>query len=132
MPADGRATRFATAVSAALVVTAIAATALVALDARSDLRAVVVVGFLTVCPGLAAVRLTPLRDPLEQAVYAVALSVSIGVLAALAMLFSGHWEPAACVVALAAWVILASVARLARDRRAARPAGAAVGLEGTP
>ena len=88
--------------------------------------------FLTVCPGLAAVRLTPVHDPLEQAVYAVALSVSIGVLAALAMLFSGHWEPTACVVALAAWVILA-LGRTARERsaRPRDPPGAG-GLEGTP
>ena len=77
-------------------------------------RAPAVFAFVFVCPGLAVVRLLPLRDRLEQAVLAVALGLSLATLAAEGMAISHILQPAMVLVSLAAVCTAAAVADLAR------------------
>ncbi len=77
-------------------------------------RAPAVFAFVLVCPGLAVVRLLPLRDRLEQAVLAVALGLSLAALAAEGMAISHILQPAMVLVCLAALCTAAAAADLAR------------------
>jgi uncharacterized membrane protein len=77
-------------------------------------RAPAVFAFVLVCPGLAVVRLLPLRDRLEQAVLAVALGLSLAALAAEGMAISHILQPAMVLVALASLCTAAAVAEVVR------------------
>ncbi len=82
-------------------------------------RAPAVFAFVLVCPGLAVVRLLPLRDRLEQAVLAAALGLSLAALAAEGMAISHILQPAMVLVSLAALCTAAAAADLARGLSAA-------------
>ena len=87
---------------------------LTAVTGQPLLRAPAVFAFVLVCPGLAVVRLLPLRDRLEQVVLAVALGLSLTTLAAGGMAVSHILQPAMVLVALAALCTAAAAADLAR------------------
>jgi hypothetical protein len=78
------------------------------------IRAPAVFAFVFVCPGLAVVRLLPLREPLEQAVLAVALGLSLSALAAEGVAISHILSPVPVLVALAALCTAAAAAEVAR------------------
>jgi uncharacterized membrane protein len=78
------------------------------------IRAPMVFAFVFVCPGLAVVRLLPLRDRLEQAVLAVALGLSLTALAAEGVAISHILSPALVLVALASLCTAAAAAEVAR------------------
>jgi uncharacterized membrane protein len=87
---------------------------LIAVTGQAAVRAPLVFAFVFVCPGLALVRLLPLRDRLEQAVLAVALGLSLTMLAAEGMAISHILQPAMVVVALASLCTAAAAAEVVR------------------
>jgi peptidoglycan/LPS O-acetylase OafA/YrhL len=87
-------------------------------------RAVLIVGFALVCPGLAWVRLVHIEDRLAELTLGVALSIAIGTLVASLQAYAGAWSPKGCIVLLALVVVAAAVAEIATspssDRQEAR------------
>ncbi len=81
---------------------AIGALSVQGVHAGSPLRAFVVLLFLIVAPGFAVVRLVRLPDPLAELTLAVALSIGLDSLVALAYLYAG--------VAWIAWTLATLVA----------------------
>ncbi len=59
----------------------------------SPLRPIVTLGFLTVCPGMAIIRLLQLEDVLTELTLAVAFSIALDSLVAGTMLYVGWWSP---------------------------------------
>ncbi|HEX2979619.1 MAG TPA: hypothetical protein VHO48_05090, partial [Anaerolineaceae bacterium] len=49
--------------------------------------------FLLVCPGMAFVRLFNLWDPISEWALAIALSLAIDSIVAMALLYAGQWNP---------------------------------------
>ena len=84
------------------------------LTGQSLARAPAIFVFVFVCPGLAVVRLLPLRDHLEQAVLAVALGLSLTALAAEGFAISDILQPALVLVALASLCTAAAAADVVR------------------
>lgn len=96
--------------------------ALVLLDGPAVARAVAVLAYLAVVPGLACVRLIRLPDALAQFVVGVALSLALGVLVAQAMVALGRWSPLLGLCVLVTIATLAAVLELVRSVRSARAA----------
>ncbi|HYB87563.1 MAG TPA: hypothetical protein VEC76_11965 [Streptosporangiaceae bacterium] len=86
--------------------------ALTVLVDAPGLRTAAVFAFALAGPGTALIRLLPLRDPLERAVLAVALSASLATLLAEAAAIGHFWHPTAVLAALAALCSAAAVAEL--------------------
>lgn len=82
----------------------------------SPLRAVIVLWFMLVCPGLALVRLIRLADPVAELAVGVAASVALATLVASALLYAGLWSPQAVLAVL----IGATVTGVALDLRRRR------------
>ncbi|MFU8874025.1 hypothetical protein [Micromonospora sp. SL4-19] len=89
--------------------------ALVLWDVPGVLRAIGVLGYLSVAPGLACARLVRIPDGLTRLVVGVALSLALGILIAQAMIHLHVWSPLLGVVTLTAVASLAALAELARD-----------------
>jgi hypothetical protein len=83
------------------------------------IRPFAVFAFTLTGPGTALVRLLPLRDPLERAVVAVAISLSVATLAAEAAYIGHVLSPAVVLAGLAAVCSAAAAAELARGVRTA-------------
>lgn len=75
----------------------------------ASVRAVIVVPFLLVCPGLAVVRLLGVGDPLAQVVLGVAASLGLEAAVAEMTLFAGAWSPVTVVRGFLALTIVATV-----------------------
>lgn len=84
------------------------------LTGQPVVRAPLVFAFVFACPGLAVVRLLPLRDQLERAVLAVALGLSLTALAAEGMAISHILQPAMVLIALASLCTAAAAAEVVR------------------
>ena len=81
-------------------------------------RAVLVVGFALVSPGLAWVRLLGLHDRLAELTLGIALSIALGTLVASLQAYAGAWSPRASIVVLAILVVAAIITEsLARPAR---------------
>ncbi len=80
----------------------------------SPFRAVAIFAFVLVCPGLALVRLLPVRDFLERLVLAVALSMSIAALIAEAADINNVLQASHVLVVLAAICSGAALTELIR------------------
>jgi hypothetical protein len=91
-----------------LVALSVAASLAVALSAPPAVRAVFVVPFLLVAPGLAWTRLLHLERPEAEVMLAVAASLSFETLVALALVYSHVWVPKLGLVVFVA-VTLAGV-----------------------
>ncbi|SDY92609.1 hypothetical protein SAMN05444365_104172 [Micromonospora pattaloongensis] len=85
-------------------------------DAPAAVRAVPVLTYLAVVPGLACVRLVRLRDRLTELIVAVALSLALGILVAEVLLQLGWWSPAWGLAVLVVIASLAASVELGRDR----------------
>lgn len=92
----------------------------VLLDVPAVVRAVGVLAYIAVAPGLAWVRLIRLPDRLTQFVIGVALSFALGILVAQAMVYLQRWSPLLGLCALVAIASLAALIELVRDRLAVR------------
>ncbi|PWU47801.1 hypothetical protein DLJ46_13415 [Micromonospora globispora] len=91
--------------------------ALVVWDGPSALRAVSVLAYLAVVPGLACARLIRMSDGLSRFVIGVALSLALGVLVAQGMIQLHRWSPLLGLSTLTTIASLAAVTELARDVR---------------
>lgn len=87
---------------------------LVLWDVPGNLRAVIVLGYLAVAPGLACARLIRIPDGLSRLVVGVALSLALGVLVAQGMIHLHRWSPPLGLAALTAIASLAALIELAR------------------
>jgi hypothetical protein len=99
--------------------TALIASALIALiamlpDVPVPVRALAIVGFVLVCPGLAWIRLLGIQDRLAEWTLGVALSISIATIVASIQAYTGAWSPRGMVVALAILVLAAVATELVR------------------
>jgi hypothetical protein len=89
----------------------------------SPLRTAVVVWFLAVCPGLAAIGLLRLRDPWLAVALVPALSLAIDVIVGGILTYAGLWSAAAAIIVLVAISVSGALAqdavadRLARQER---------------
>jgi len=90
--------------------------ALVMLRAPAVVRAAPVLTYVAVVPGLACVRLIGLPDRLTEFLLGVGLSLALGTLVALAMIYLRLWSPTLGVVALGAIASIAAVTELLRGR----------------
>jgi hypothetical protein len=68
----------------------------------SPLRTVLVVWFLAVCPGLAAIGLLRLRDPWLAVALVPALSFAMDIIVAGILAYAGLWSAAAVILILVA------------------------------
>ncbi|MFR9776605.1 hypothetical protein ACL02O_11175 [Micromonospora sp. MS34] len=78
-------------------------------------RAVGVLGYLAVAPGLACARLIRIPGGLSRFVVGVALSLALGVLVAQGMIHLHRWSPRLGLAALAGIASLAALIELGRD-----------------
>lgn len=85
-----------------LVSSALAMLAGVAASDPSPLRTALVVWFLAVCPGLAAIGLLRLRDPWLEVALVPALSLAIDVLVGGILSYAGLWSAAGAIIILVA------------------------------
>lgn len=92
---------------------------IIAVHAPTPARAIAVFAFTLICPGVALVRLLPLRDLLERAVLGVAIGLSLAALVAQTAA-TGHPPQALLVVAVLALVctLAAALAEAAQGKEA--------------
>jgi hypothetical protein len=102
-------------ISAALLAWAVAAGAL-AFGGPQPLRGAVVLSFGLLGPGLALARRLPLPDLTARLALAPALSLAVGTLGAIFMVYTRTWSPSGLYLVLAALVAVASIGELARLR----------------
>jgi hypothetical protein len=76
-----------------IIVLLLATIAAIVTDAPQPLRALVVLSFLFLCPGMAFVRLLRLKDTWAEWTLAIALSLAIDALVAIFILYVGLWSP---------------------------------------
>jgi uncharacterized membrane protein len=81
---------------------------------HSPIRPIAVFAFVLICPGLALVRLLPIRDFLERAVLAVALGLSLATLTAETADINDVLQPTHVLVVLAAICSGAALTELVR------------------
>jgi hypothetical protein len=101
-----------------LAVSGWAVIGITALGGREPIRAAAVFAFAFFGPGVALVRLLPLREFLERAVLAVALGLSLAALAAEAFAIGHILGPTPVLVLLAIICSAAALAEMARKARA--------------
>ena len=93
----------------------------VAATGPSSLRTALVVWFLAVCPGLAAIGLLRLRDPWLEVALVPALSFAIDVIVGGILSYAGLWSAATAIIILAAISVSGALAQDAvADRLAHR------------
>lgn len=88
---------------------------LVLWDVPGILRAVGVLGYLAVVPGLACVRLIRIPDGLSRLVIGVTLSLALGILVAQGMVQMHRWSPRLGLAALTGIASLAALIELGRN-----------------
>lgn len=91
---------------------------IVTAEAPTPARAIAVFGFTLICPGAALIRLLRLRDPLERAVLALAIGLSLSVLAGEAVALGHPTQGRLMLVVLASACTAAALAEAAREMRA--------------
>ncbi len=94
---------------AAIVGIAAAATLAAFLDANAAIRAPIVIVFVLTAPGLALVRLVPVRDCMVVASLAIAVSIALATLVPLVLLYAGLWSPHAALAVLAGVAMVAAI-----------------------
>jgi hypothetical protein len=82
-------------------------------EAPSQLRLLLLLGFLTFLPGLSLLALFPRRDPVSAVAFAVGLSLALDLVVVTASMYSGAWSPANLLVVLLVVTFVVSGAQLA-------------------
>jgi uncharacterized membrane protein len=77
----------------AIIVSTVMLDALVVGNIDTPLRPLVAIWFVSVCPGLALVRLLRLRDGWSEMAVSLALSLTLGVIVATALVYADWWSP---------------------------------------
>jgi hypothetical protein len=75
----------------------------------TPLRAVIVLWFLLICPGMALVRFLPLLASVVEWTLAVALSFAVDAIVAGIQLYAGKWSPTATLLILIGLSIAAAI-----------------------
>ncbi len=70
-------------------------------DVDSPLRAAIGFWFMLICPGMALVRFLRLKDPVNELVLAIAVSIGLGATVATAMAITRSWSPEWALMILA-------------------------------
>jgi hypothetical protein len=83
---------------------------------HSPARVLVVVWFITVCPGIALVRWLELEDPVAELAVAIGVSLSLVTLLAGFAILAGLWSPTTTLVVLIGITLAASVVPEVRMR----------------
>jgi hypothetical protein len=96
--------------------------ALVAVDAPAVVRAGPVLLYIATVPGLACVRLIRTPDRLTTLLLGVGLSLALGTIVAVAMLYLRWWSPTLGVATLATTACAAAAVEVFRTARTARRA----------
>jgi len=84
-----------------IMASAYAAVIVVVADLVTPFRAVIAFWFLLICPGMAFVGLLGLSDRLTELILAIALSLTLDTIVAMAMVYAGVWSPIGGLLALA-------------------------------
>lgn len=84
-----------------IILSLLATIAVIVADAPQPFRAVVVLWFLILCPGMAFVRLLQVKDAWAEWTLAIALSLAIDALVAIFILYVGLWSPVWILVVIA-------------------------------
>lgn len=95
-----------------LITSTIVVDVLVFGNISSSLRPVIVVWFITVCPGLALVRLLRLSDGWSELALSTALSLSLSLGVALGLLYAGRWSDKTGVMILSVICLAGSALQL--------------------
>jgi hypothetical protein len=72
------------------------------LDVKSSIRAPLVIWFLTVCPGMAWIRLLHVKDAKLRWTLAITASLLLALMLGMGMLYSNWWSPTWALVVLVA------------------------------
>lgn len=102
---------------AVVALSALALLVVVAAGAGAPLRPLIAVWFLLVCPGLALTPLLRLGDLWAELTVVLALSVTLDLLVATAVMYAGAWSPGL----IAAVLVAISLAGAALQLRGWRP-----------
>lgn len=80
-----------------------------AANLESPIRLLIVFGFVLICPGMAFVRMFHIREGLNQATLAIALSLAIDTIVAEIMVMTQWWSPTTGLIVIVAMSIIAAV-----------------------
>jgi hypothetical protein len=97
-----------------MIASSLALALAIALGAHGPVRGVLALWFFLTCPGMAIVGLLRIDDRLAEALLAIALSIAIGMLVALAMVLAHAWSPNAAAALLVALTLAGAVAQVRR------------------
>lgn len=81
-------------------------------DISTPLRPVLAIWFISVCPGLALVRLLRLSDGWSEMALGVALSMTLGVIVVTTLLYAGWWSHKTGLVILSIFSIAGAAVQL--------------------
>ncbi len=90
---------------------------IVAAQAPTAARAIAVFGFILICPGVALIRLLPLRDLLERAVLGLAIGLSLAALTGEAAAVGHPTQARLVLIVLASVCTAAALAEVAQGMR---------------
>ena len=105
------------AIPLALAISGWLVVAITAAGAHTIVRPIAVFAFVLVVPGMALVRLLPIRDLLERAVLTLALGMSLALLIAEGADIGHVLQPVVVLAVLAAICSAAAITELAREAR---------------
>lgn len=81
-------------------------------DISTSLRPVLAIWFISVCPGMALVRLLRLSDGWSEMALSVALSMTLGVIVVTTLLYAGWWSHKTGLVILSIFSVVGAVIQL--------------------
>ena len=81
-------------------------------DISTSLRPVLAIWFISVCPGMALVRLLRLSDGWSEMALSVALSMALGVIVVTSLLYAGWWSYKTGLVVLSMFSVVGAVIQL--------------------
>lgn len=90
---------------------------IVVAQAPTAARTIAVFGFILICPGMALIRLLPLRDLLERAVLGLAIGLSLAALAGEATAVGHPTRARVVLIVLASVCTVAALAEVAQGMR---------------
>src|SRR5205807_2480332 len=80
-------------------------------------RPIVVMWFLSVCPGMMLIRFFQLKEPVTEWTLAIALSLAIDAAVGGIQMYSGHWAPSITLVIVAVICVTGVLIQIIRPRR---------------
>ncbi|MGZ4304073.1 MAG: hypothetical protein ACXVFQ_18560 [Solirubrobacteraceae bacterium] len=97
-----------------MVASSLALALALVVGAHGPVRGALALWFFLTCPGMAIIGLLDIKDLLAEVLLAVALSIAIGMLSALAMALAHAWSADAATAALVVLTLLGARAQVVR------------------